>query len=81
MLMHSANRDRTDRLIAAVEARIDDQLGELAKAICEGRSTIRPTLLLSKLESILFQLEFDEPTFEQQIHSWRSFAPTRRRPL
>jgi hypothetical protein len=68
MLMHPANRDRTDRLIAAVEARIDDQLGELAKAICEGRSTI-PTLLLSKLESILFQLEFDEPTFEQQIHS------------
>jgi hypothetical protein len=57
MLMHPANRDRIDGLIAAVESRMDEQLDELATAICEGRDATRPMLLLNKLESIIGQLK------------------------
>ena len=57
MQMHTANRDRTAGLIATVESRMDQQLDELATAICEGRDATRPMLLLNKLESILGQLK------------------------
>jgi hypothetical protein len=57
MQMHTANRDRTAGLIATVESRMDEQLDELATAICEGRDATRPMLLLNKLESIIGQLK------------------------